>query len=150
MSKREAVTTISEWLSGIGTYLAFVLSRESGAHRPAPDPGCHLPLCVLPRRRPRATLSAGDCSFETSSSPRCSGSPSTRCCWRTSSSTRRVGPMDTWPWEAAAHSPESGPGTALFLTLASQLTSLVLRVFILVFLRSVSEKTTMVMHFGSK
>lgn len=58
--------------------------------------------------------------------------------------------MDTWPWEAAAHSPESGPGTALFLTLASQLTSLVLRVFILVFLRSVSEKTTMVMHFGSK
>lgn len=35
---------------------------------------------------------------------------------------------DAWPWEAAACSPEPGPGTALLVTLASHLTSLVLRV----------------------
>ena len=37
-----------------------------------------------------------------------------------------------------------------FVTLASHLISLVLRVFILVFLRSVSEKITIVMRFGNK
>lgn len=62
-------------------------SQGSHAHvllHATPSLGSCAPPCASLCRRPRATLSAGGYSCVTSSSPRCSGSPSTRCCWRAS------------------------------------------------------------------